>query len=220
MSIEAKILLRLDELLEQSNSLSVGDRNGQCVDRKQMAECSAWITAAQNAVHLVATSPSEPYRLKVDHIAGKPHGYIIHEGVRELASVLRNMADDAKAGLLASVANQARAETFDDFLDHADAYLREGKKNEAGVIAGVVFEDTMRQICRNESIAEKGLKLDGLITELTTRGELSGVKAKRARVAAHVRTKASHAQWDEYELEDVRATIEFTRELILAKLDK
>ena len=137
----------------------------------------------------------------------------------ELASVLRNMVVDANAGLLASVANQARAETFDDFLDHADAYLKEKRKNEAGVIAGVVFEDTMRQVCRNDGITEKGLKLDGLISELSTRGELSGVKAKRARAAAHVRTKASHAQWDEFELDDVRATIEFTRELISAKLD-
>lgn len=220
MSIEEKILQRLAELIEQSRTLSVGNENGQCVVGKQLADCSAWITAAQNAVHLVFTSPNAPYRLKSDRIAGGSQGYAIHTAVGELASVLRSMVVDANAGLLASVANQARSETFDDFLDHADAYLKEGRKNEAGVIAGVVFEDTLRQVCRNEGIAEKGLRLDGLISELTTRGELSGVKAKRARVAAQVRTKASHAQWDEYELEDARATIEFTRELISAKLDK
>jgi hypothetical protein len=33
-----------------------------------------------------------------------------------------------------------------------------------------------------------------------------------------VRTKASHAQWDEFEIEDVKATIEFTREVISASL--
>ncbi|OIO61380.1 MAG: hypothetical protein AUJ47_09715 [Candidatus Marinimicrobia bacterium CG1_02_48_14] len=220
MSVEEKIFQRLAELIEQSKALSVVNEYGQCVEEKQLADCSAWITAAQNAVHLIFTSPNAPYRLKADRIAGASHGYVIPTAVAELASVLRSMVTDANAGLLASVANQARAETFDDFLDHADAYVKEGRKNEAGVIAGVVFEDTLRQVCRNESIAEKGLKLDGLISELTTRGELSGVKAKRVRVAAHVRTKASHAQWDEYELEDVRATIEFTRELISAKLDK
>jgi len=220
MSVEEKIVQRLAELIEQSRTLSIGNEYGQCVEVKQLADCSAWITAAQNAVHLVFTSPDAPYRLKADRIAGKPNSFTTHNAVGELASVLRNMVVDASAGLLASVANQARAETFDDFLDHAVAYLKEGRKNEAGVIAGVVFEDTLRQICRNECIAEKGLRLDGLISELTTRGELSGVKAKRARVAAHVRTKASHAQWDEYEVEDVRATIEFTRELISAKLDK
>lgn len=220
MSIEEKILLRLADLIEQSKTLSVSNEYGQCVEDTQFANCSAWITAAQNSIHLIFTSPNAPYRVKADRIAGAAHGYTIPTAVAELASVLRNMLVDANAGLLASVANQARAETFDDFLDHADAYIREGRKNESGVISGVVFEDSLRQVCRNEGIAEKGLKLDGLISELTTRGELSGVKAKRARVAAHVRTKASHAQWDEYELEDVRATIEFTREFISAKLDK
>lgn len=63
------------------------------------------------------------------------------------------------------------------------------------------------------------MKLDALISELSTLGELSAVQAKRARVAAHVRTKASHAQWGEFGAEDVQATITFTRELISAKLD-
>ena len=220
MSVEEKILRRLDDLIEQSKTLSVGNEYGQCVVDTQRAQCSAWITAAQNAVHLVFSSPSAPYRMKADRIAGRSHGFSIHSAVGELASVLRNMVVDANAGLLASVANQARAGTFDDFLDHADAYLKEKRKNEAGVIAGVVFEDTLRQVCRNEGITEKGQNLDGLISELTNREELSGVKAKRARAAAHVRTKASHAQWDEFEIEDVRATIEFTRELIAGKLDK
>lgn len=220
MSVEEKILKRLAELIEQSNALSIGNAHGQCVEEKQMADCSAWMTAAQNAVHLVFASPTAPYRQKVDLVTNRSHGYVAHYAVGELASVLRNMLVDANAGLLASVANQVRAETFDDFLDHGETYLKEGRKNEAGVIAGVVFEDTLRQVCRNEGITEKGLKLDGLISELTSRGQLSGVKAKRARVAAHVRTKASHAQWDEYELEDVRATIEFTREVISTNLDK
>jgi hypothetical protein len=126
---------------------------------------------------------------------------------------------DADAGLLSSVADRARAETFDDFLDHADHYLGEARKNEAGVIAGVVFEDTLRRVCRRMNIAEKDVKLDALISELASAGELSAIKAKRARVAAHVRTKASHAQWDEFEVSDVQATIEFTREIISSKLD-
>ena len=37
---------------------------------------------------------------------------------------------------------------FDDFLDHGEAYLKAGRKDPAGVIAGVVLEDTIRRICR------------------------------------------------------------------------
>lgn len=219
MSVEDKLRQRLVALIEESGKLSVGNQYGQCVEDTQRAQCSAWITAAHNAVHLVFSSPTAPYRAKADRVANGSHGFKIHEAVGELASVMRALLIDADAGLLASVANQARAETFDDFLDHAEAYYHESRKNEAGVVAGVVFEDTLRQVCRKEGIVEKGLKLDGLISELTGRGHLSGVKAKRARAAAHVRTKASHAQWDEYELDDVKATIEFARELISSKLE-
>ncbi len=88
------------------------------------------------------------------------------------------------------------------------------------MIAGVVFEDTLRRICRNEGIAEKGKKLDSLIDELVKSSTLTQVKAKRARVAAHIRTKATHAQWDDFELEDVNTTIDFTEELIIKHLEK
>lgn len=219
MMIEQKLRDRLSELVGCSANLARGDEYGQVTSENQAAECSAWLTTAQNAIHLVLTDPKSPYRAKADKIADADHGFTINRAVAEFSAVLQALLKDIDDGLLASVANQARAETFDDFLDHAQAYFDEKRKSESGVIAGVVFEDTLRQICRKQGVPEKGEKLDGLISELTKRGDLSPVKAKRARVAAHVRTKASHAQWDEFELEDVKATIEFTRELIEANLD-
>ena len=220
MAVEDAVKKRIEQLLEESNRLVVGDDSEGCaVDERQCHECSAWLASAQNAVHMVCDSLQTPYRIRADRIVNKEYGWVINNAVGEFAALLRNLLADAEAGLLSSVADRARAETFDDFLDHADAYFSDGRKNEAGVIAGVVFEDTLRRVCRKEEIAEKGQKLDAMISELSNRGELSAIKAKRARVAAHVRTKASHAQWDEFELEDVRATIEFTRELVAAKLD-
>ena len=219
MAFEEVVRQRIAQLIEQSKRLSVSDENGQCTDERQQQECMAWITAAQNAVHLILESPATPYRLTVDRIASEPHGYAISNAVGQLAEVLKSLQADAGDGMLASVADQTRAEAFDNFLDHADAYYEDSRKNEAGVIAGVVFEDTLRRICRKNGITEEGEKLDELISALATKGKLSAVKAKRARVAAHVRTKASHAQWDEFGLEDVRATIDFTRELIGAHLD-
>jgi len=143
---------------------------------------------------------------------------MVHHSVREFASVLTALLVDSRGGLLATVADCARAEAFDDFLDHVADYMRASKKNEAGVIAGVVFEDSLRRICRKHGIEEKGKKLDALISDLGARNLLTPVKAKRARASADVRTKATHAQWDEFELDDVRATIEFARELVESKL--
>ena len=219
MPIDEDIEARLQRLLDESTHLANGNQNDQCTEPTQMQACSAWIAAAHNLVHLICTDPNAPYRSKVDRIAGREFGYMIHHAVGELAAVLTALQTDAGSGLLASVADRARAETFDDFLDHADVYLKDSRKNEAGVIAGVVFEDTVRRVCRKSLIEEKDKRIDELISALSSQGYLSAIKAKRARVAAHVRTKATHAQWDEYELEDVRAAIEFTRELIVSTLD-
>jgi len=134
--------------------------------------------------------------------------------------MLKLLLQDIDRGLLASIEDQTRASVFDDFLDHAKEYIRNNIKNEAGVIAGVVFENTLRTICRNSDIEEKDQKLDFLINQLVKLGILTQVKAKRARVAAHVRTKATHAQWDEFEMEDVNTTIRFTEELILKYLER
>lgn len=218
MKIENALRARLADLKARAIPLRNGDEHGQATTEAQVAECSGWLAAAQNAVHLICPLPNMSYRIRVDAICQAEHGWMIHRAVGEVAAILRALELDADAGLIASVANQASAEVFDDFLDHATSYLSQKKKNEAGVIAGVVFEDTLRRICRVLSIVEKGVPLDALINELNSRGELTGVKAKRARVAAHVRTKATHAQWDEFELADVKATIEFTRELVQNKL--
>jgi hypothetical protein len=56
--------------------------------------------------------------------------------------------------------NRVRAETFDKFLDHGQAYLNDDRKMEAGVIAGVVFEDTIRRIYRDKIANDKDKKLE------------------------------------------------------------
>jgi hypothetical protein len=87
------------------------------------------------------------------------------------------------------------------------------------VIVGVVFEDSVRRVCRKHSIDERDVNLDKLISELVKQNVLTELKAKRARAAAGVRTKATHAQWDEFTPGDVEAALAFTRELIENQLD-
>ena len=218
MPLEQSVRDRIFSLWQESHSLSVPNSNGQTTDPVRSAQCEGWITAAHNAVLLICPTLPSAYRQKADSIASRNRGYMIHEGVAALSAVLINLLRDVDAGAIASIADTARAETFDDFLDHATAYLQEGRKNEAGAIAGIVFEDALRRVCRKHTITEKGIKLDLLISELTNIGILTQAKAKRARAAAHVRTKASHAQWDEFDAGDVDSTIEFTHEITATHL--
>ena len=220
MDINQKIQTRLQELISQGETLRQGDEEGSAANEIQLQNCSGWIAAARNITQLILPNDQALYRIHVEEIATKGHGWIINQAVGEITELLKNLLVDLKHGLLSSIIDQARAEVFDDFLDHARAYEVAGRKNEAGVIAGVVFEDTIRRICKNNGVDEAGKKLDAIISELAKKGVLTGIMAKRARASAHVRTKATHAQWDEFEMGDVESTIAFTDELILKRLDR
>jgi len=84
----------------------------------------------------------------------------------------------------------------------------------------VVFEDTLRRIAVQFGVDDSRKTLHSVISALASEGAISGVTAKRCRVGAGVRTKATHAQWDEFEVGDVEATIAATCELVLSKLER
>ncbi|MDD4052192.1 MAG: hypothetical protein PHR28_09895 [candidate division Zixibacteria bacterium] len=220
MEIEEKVRKRFSELINAGQRVTSVTRISG-VDRDELRQKSVgWLASAQNLIHFVVNNPANPYRASTDRICAMERGYGVIDSVGEVNMILIKLLEDIDTGLLASIENQARAMVFDDFLDHAKEYAKGGSKNEAGVIAGVVFEDTLRTICRNKGIEEKDIQLDTLINALAKAGTLTSVQAKRAKAAAYVRTKATHAQWDEFEMDDLKATIEFTEELIRKNLDE
>lgn len=133
----------------------------------------------------------------------------------EFTQFLKRLLEDIDDGLLASVADQASAEAFDDLLDHAESYLKDGRKDGSGILATAVFEDTVLRIARTHGVHEaESMKLDKLFTELQKLGVITGIDAKGCRLAAGVRNKALHANWNDFELPDVARTIGITRELL------
>ena len=218
MPLPQSVRDRMFALYQESITLMLPNASGQTLDPHRRSQCEGWLVAAHNAVLITCPTLPSAYRQRADTIAVRDWGYMLHEGVGAMSELLLNLMRDIDAGALVTIEDRARAETFEDFLAHAKAYQSDGRKNEAGAIGGIVFEDSLRRICRKYSIAEKDVKLDLLITQLTNIGVLNQAKAKRARAAAHVRTKASHAQWDEFDSHDVESTIEFTQELVESHL--
>lgn len=214
MSADAALRKRIEQLIQQAQPLRRTNEHDQAVSAEHMADCTGWIASARHLIEVATGSADSSYSRSVNRDYRREYGYTIPGAVAEVASTLGHLLADMEAGLLGSITDQARAETFDNFLDHGQAYLKEGRTREAGVICGVVFEDTLRRVCRKHSIAEKDVNLDNLISALVKADQLTEIKAKRARVAAGVRTKATHAQWDEFTQPDVEATIAITRELL------
>lgn len=172
----------------------------------------AWIASATQLVELLSPSPVSPYRNQVRSTMINAIG-MADNRVDNIAAILRQLIVDVDDGLLDPIETQARRIVFGDFLDQADFYLRGGHHAPAGVIAGVVFEDAVRLACDRSKIPQRGVNLDLLISELRKVDVFTDVLAARARSAAMTRTKATHAQWDEFTADDVRATLALAREL-------
>lgn len=214
MGIDNALRTRVQQLIERGVQIaSMRPQHADTVGRQIFNECFGWAASALTAIESVFPSPMHPYR----NLANQAMLDSQSVGrVGKLTSILQTMLVDLDAGVLATVADAARVEVFDDFIDHAEHYLAGGRVAQAGVIAGVVFEDTVRKLCAKRGVGIGEAKLDALISSLEKAGFFTPVKAKRARAAADVRTRATHANWDKFEASDVEATIKVTRELIEA----
>jgi len=201
--LEQAIRRKIEDLVRRAPSIISEARRTVA----SLGEGEGWITEAVNVVDLAIPIESHSYRRRVRELENSTKAVDVK--VAAIAACLRAFLPDLDAGLIADFGNKVRAETFDDFLDYADAYRQEDEKQAAGVLAGVVFEDTIRRICRDKGIT--GNDLVGLIHALARQNVITGQQSKQTEVAVHVRTKATHALWDEYDLDGVAATIQLTK---------
>jgi uncharacterized protein YutE (UPF0331/DUF86 family) len=216
MDLEARLLARLDELLQTGPALTQRSARGHhgLLPADEAGSRYGWLTAAKHLVHSICPLAQNAYRIEIDRwVEGSskyPHS--ANSYVAYVLPILAALRIDIKNGLLAEVVDSIRGETFDIMLDHAEEYHKKGVKEGSGVLVSAVFEDTIRRIAeRNGSSRDK---LDQAIDALRAAGVLTPVKANRCEAAAGLRNKALHAQWDEYDLRDVGSVIRTTRELI------
>ena len=120
---------------------------------------------------------------------------------------------DWREGLLRRIEYIFAAETFDDFLDHADKYHKANKKAEAAVLVSAVLEDTVKKIARRNNV-NPSRTLDPIINDLIAANVFTEPEGKRVRAFADLRNKADHAEWDGFDIKDVGKTIEGVRDLI------
>ena len=153
----------------------------------------AWVVEAVNAVELAVPDFLNAYRRGL--AAAKISLIPLPERVPRIAALLEALLADIDAGLVSTLANAVRAETFENFLDHAVAYRDRGQKDQAGVIAANVFEDTVRKIHADKvGGLANSRKLGELIGELTQKQVITDQQAQQARVARLVRNKASRVE--------------------------
>lgn len=135
-----------------------------------------------------------------------------------LRGVLLALRHDYEAGFMSGVEELIHASLFSDFLEMALHLVDEGYKDPAAVLTGGVLESHLRKLAEKSSIAildEKGARKASALNDDMARARVYGQLDHKNVVGwLEVRNDAAHADWKEYNAEQVRLMIAGVREFL------
>jgi len=136
--------------------------------------------------------------------------------LKQLEAVFFAVKEDFEGGYLNSMRNLVQAEVFTSELEQAEQLLSSGYSSAAAVIAGVVLETTVRNLCSDRDIAHG--KLDKMNADLAKMGAYNSLQQKRITAMAAIRNSAAHGKTDEFTPGDVQGMINDVERFLAATL--
>jgi hypothetical protein len=124
-----------------------------------------------------------------------------HEVLQDLKAVFLAAKEDFEKGYLISIRSIIQAEVFDSELEQAEELLTNGYITAAAVIAGVVLETGIRELCDRNSIPHG--KLDKMNADLAKTGVYNKNVQKQITALAGIRNSAAHGKPEEFTEQDV-----------------
>ncbi len=134
-----------------------------------------------------------------------------------IKSIFLTFKNDYEKGYLSSIKTLIQAEVFETQLEQAQELLNSGYKLASAVIAGVVLETGIREICTQEEIAHG--KLDKMNADLAKKGIYNKLEQKRITALADIRNSAAHGKESEFTKEDVQKMIRDIKDFLAKHLD-
>lgn len=216
-----QISRRFQALFEQGNLLldSLGSNNDGSpsfwVEEQELPGYQTWVSSVANLFNILLDQKS-PYVQQYQQLLQDAHmkAGIPTMVIRKMQGLLASAKEEWDGGLLRRIEYIVAAETFDDFLDHAEKYHKGNMKIEAAVLASAVLEDTLKRIAKKNAVEAAGMTLEQVIDELAKANVIEPVKAKRFKVYAGVRNHALHAEWDKLDIRNVGDLIGGLRTMI------
>ncbi len=202
---------RFDELalqlqqIEQTKRYESSDYfSGNRIDNKMFLN---WRVKSRNLLSVVCGTQSEHYRQFIE--SEKPQAYRDDSDVMaDLRAVFLAAKEDFEGGYLNSLRSLVQAEVFGTELDQARALLDGGYSSAAAVIAGVVLETTLRQLCADQNLPVS--KLDRMNSDLAKAGAYNLLVQKRITALADIRNSAAHGHPEQFKDSDVADMIAYT----------
>jgi len=135
--------------------------------------------------------------------------------LKRLIPILIAAYDDLKGGFLVSFKQIVQAEVFDSELEQARSLLESGYKNAAAVIAGVVLETAIKELCVNNGIDLEKKKLTRLNDDLAKASVYNTLQQKQITALADIRNSAAHGDYEKFTHQDVETMIKDIERFLL-----
>ncbi len=177
------------------------------------------LTWTVKAGHLLVTTCGKESQHYLEFIEAKKlnSGFDSHfDSFIRMKSVFIAAMDDYKGGYLTSIKNLIQAEVFDSELEQAKELLSRDYKLASAVIAGVVLETTLRDLCLREDISIG--KLDKMNSDLAKTGIYNKLQQKRITALADIRNSAAHGRSKEFSEDDVTNMIRDIEQFLAVQL--
>jgi Domain of unknown function (DUF4145) len=129
-------------------------------------------------------------------------GYTTNYSIfKNLRAIFLAAKEDFEGGYLSSMKTLVQAEVFDSELEQAEELLSNGYSTAASVIAGVVLETALRELCDKEGISHG--KLDKMNADLVKASVYNKLVQKQITALADIRNSAAHGKPNEFTEQDV-----------------
>lgn len=176
----------------------------------------AWTVKVKNLLSIACGESSQHFQVFVSSEKQRSVMESPYSALKRLGAVFSAAKEDFEGGYLTSIRNLVQAEVFESELEQARELLNGGYKLASAVIAGVVLETTLRDLCDHHSI-DHG-KLDAMNAQLAKAGVYSKLQQKRITALADIRNNAAHGKPAEFTEDDVKSMIGDVESFLLACL--
>lgn len=215
-----KLSERFDQLFEETKEIEAtrGTQHNQLVGNVNVVDNKktlTWKVKSKNLLVSTCGKDSQHYEEFIK--AEKLRSYETQwDAFKRMKSVFIAAMDDYKNGYLISLKNLIQADVFDSELEQAQELLSSGYKLAAAVIAGVVLETTLRDICYQNALTIG--KLDKMNSDLVKAGVYNKLQQKRITALADIRNSAAHSKPEEFTDSDVAIMIRDIEQFLIVHL--
>ncbi|MFA5923828.1 MAG: hypothetical protein WC856_21465 [Methylococcaceae bacterium] len=189
------------------------------LEGSELASVTSWVTRLGQLIRKLYGKESQQFENYSQALATQ-NFYNIHsnwnEQVSQMLGVAMSVQHDFENGLLRNIRTLLQADIFADFLEMGEYLLKEKYKDAAAVIIGAVLEDSLRKLCEKNGIAttkENGspLTIDPLNNSLAKANVYSKLVQKQIITWTHIRNKAAHGEYDEYDMKQTELMLLFVQ---------